>query len=65
MSLQALAGKPKKWLKGAVRHPGALTEAASRNGVSKLQEAEKESHSKNPHVRGRGLLGMRFLKKEI
>jgi hypothetical protein len=48
-----------------VRHPGALTEAASRHGVSKMAEAEKESHSKNAHIRGRGLLGLRFMKKEI
>ena len=65
MSLQALAGKKKRWIGGAIKHPGALTKAASEHGVSKLQEAEKESHSKNPHVRGRGLLGLRFLKKEI
>lgn len=65
MSLQALAGKPKKWIGGAIKHPGSLTRAAKAHGVSKMAEAEKESHSKNPHVRGRGLLGLRFLKKEI
>lgn len=58
--------KPQKlWLRGAVRHPGALTEAAKENGVSKLQEAEKESHSNNPSIRGRGALGVRFIKKSL
>ena len=37
--------------------PVALTEAASEHGVSKLLEAEKESHSSNPHIQARGALG--------
>jgi hypothetical protein len=53
------------WIKGAVKHPGALTAAAKRHGVSKLAEANKESHSSNPHIRSRGLLGKRFIKKTI
>jgi hypothetical protein len=53
------------WIKGAVKHPGALSAAAARHGVSKLQEAEKEAKSSNPHIRGRGLLGERFIKKKI
>ena len=58
--------KPTKmWLRGAVKHPGALTNAAHEHGVSKLQEAEKESHSSNPHIRSRGALGIRFIKKTI
>lgn len=59
------ARKPKHWIAGAVKHPGALTEAAKEHGVSKLQEAEKESHSSNPHIRARGLLGKRFIKHKI
>lgn len=55
----------KKWIQGAVKHPGALTAAAKAHGVSKLQEAEKESHSSNPHIRARGNLGKRFIKKTI
>jgi hypothetical protein len=58
-------GKKKNWIKGAVRHPGALTAAASAHGVSKLQEAEKESHSSNPHIRARGALGIRFVKRKV
>lgn len=49
-------------LKTAIRHPGALTRAAAEHGKSKKEEAEEESHSKNPHTRGRGLLGMRLMK---
>jgi hypothetical protein len=55
----------KNWISGAVKHPGALTAAAKEHGKSKLQEAEAESHSKNPHIRARGNLGKRFIKKEI
>lgn len=55
----------KKWLAGAVRHPGALTRAAKAHGVSKLQEAEKESHSSNASIRARGNLGKRFITKKI
>jgi hypothetical protein len=48
-----------------VKHPGALTRAAKEHGVSKLQEAEKESHSSNPHIRARGNLGRRFIKGDL
>jgi len=50
------------WIQGAVKHPGALTEAAKRAGKSKREEAEEESHSSNPKTRGRGILGLRFMK---
>jgi hypothetical protein len=55
----------KHWISKAVKRPGALTAAASSHGVSKLQEAEKESKSSNPHIRGRGQLGLRFMKGKI
>lgn len=55
----------KKWIQKAVRHPGALTRAASEHGVSKIQEANKESHSSNPHIRARGVLGKRFIKGDL
>lgn len=57
-----MADKPRKWMNGAIKHPGALTKAASANGVSKLQEAGKESHSSNPHIRSRGALGERLIR---
>lgn len=55
----------KKWLSGAIKHPGALTAAAKKAGRSKLQEAEVESHSSNPHIRARGNLGKRLIRKTI
>lgn len=57
--------RKKYWIQGAVQHPGALTAAAKRNGKSKLQEAEAESHSSDPSIRARGNLGKRFIKKTI
>lgn len=50
------------FIQSAIKHPGALTRAAAEHGVSKRQEAEKESHSSNPSIRGRGNLGLRFMK---
>lgn len=54
-----------KWIQSAVKHPGSLTAAAKRHGLSKLEEAEKEKNSKNPKIRARGALGERFIKKAI
>ena len=54
-----------KWIQGAVKHPGALTAEASASGRSKLQQAEVDSHSSDPSKRGRGLLGLRFIKHKI
>ena len=54
-----------RWIQKAVRHPGALTAAAKRNGVSKLQEADRESKSSDPSIRARGALGRRFIKKTL
>lgn len=53
------------FLKKAIKHPGALTAAAKQHGVSKMQEAVKESHSSNPHIRARGLLGKRLIGGEF
>lgn len=50
------------FIQKAVKRPGALTRAAQQHGVSKHEEAERESHSKDKSVRGRGLLGLRFMK---
>lgn len=57
--------KKKDWIAGAVRHPGALKAAAARAGRSTREEASVESHSANPHIRARGLLGKRFINKSI
>lgn len=64
-SVPERSGMAHNWIKSAVKHPGALTEAAKRNGRSKLQEAEAEKNSKNPKVRARGALGERFIRKQI
>lgn len=50
------------FIQKAIKHPGALTRAAQQHGVSKREEAERESHSSNPHIRSRGILGKRFMK---
>jgi len=60
-----MADNAKRWISGAIRHPGALSAAAKRNGRSKLQEAEKEAKSGNPHIAARGRLGERFIRKTI
>ncbi len=56
----------KMWLRGAIKdksHP--VQRAAERKGISTLQEAQHESHSPDPSVRSRGLLGVRLIKKNI
>lgn len=53
------------FLKKAIKHPGALTKAAQQHGVSKLQEAEREEHSSNPHIRARGFLGERLIHGDL
>jgi len=60
-----MAEKKKKWIQGAVKRPGRLTKAAAAAGVSKLQLAEKWSHSSDPSKRGAGLLGKRFIKGKL
>jgi hypothetical protein len=57
-----VARKKKRWIQRAVKHPGRLTRAAERHGVSKREEAVRESHSSNPSTRARGILGLRFMK---
>jgi len=52
----------KNWIAGAVKHPGIEKAKAARNGVSTHEQLEKDSHSSNTSVRGRGLLGLRFQK---
>lgn len=67
MALTKPKKKTNKWLQGtakkagAIKHPGALTRAAAQHGLSKKQEAERESHSPNKSIRSRGILGKRLL----
>lgn len=50
----------KRWIQGAVKHPGALTERAKKYGKSVRAEAVSESHSSDPKLRGAGNLALRF-----
>ena len=34
----------KKWIKAAIKHPGAMTEAAKREGVSNSEYEEEHKH---------------------
>ena len=52
----------KKWLGGAIKHPGIEKKKAAAAGISTHEQLEKDSHSSNASVRGRGLLGLRFQK---
>lgn len=55
-----------KWLQGAIKdksHP--VQRAAKEKGISTLQEAQQESHSTDPHIRSRGVLGIRLIKRKI
>lgn len=62
--LMDLAGrtmaKKKGWIKKAVLHPGIEKARAEAHGISTHQQLEKDSHSSNPTLRGRGNLGLRF-----
>ena len=49
-----------KFIQKAIKHPGIEIEKAKRNGVSTHEQLEKDSHSNNASVRGRGELGLRF-----
>lgn len=52
----------KGWISKAVKHPGIEKERAKEHGVSTHEQLEKDSHSSNPTLRGRGNLGLRFEK---
>lgn len=54
--------KPKHFIQSAIKHPGRVTEAAKRQGVSVHQEAEKMSHSSDASEGGAGNLALRFQK---
>lgn len=34
----------KKWIKGAIKHPGAMSEAAKREGVSNSEYEQEHKH---------------------
>jgi hypothetical protein len=49
-----------RWIAGAVKHPGIEKRKAKRNGISTHAQLERDAKSSDPHVRGRGVLGLRF-----
>jgi len=52
--------KTDKWIQRAVKHPGSETMRAKKAGRSLHAQEVHDSHSSNPHIRGKGLLGLRF-----
>lgn len=50
----------KKWIAGAIKHPGREKARAKKNGVSVHEQMERDSHSKNKSIRGAGQLGLRL-----
>lgn len=54
-----------KFLSKAIKHPGRETARAKTAGRSLSAQLEVDSHSKNPSIRGAGLLGKRLRSKEF
>lgn len=53
----------KKWIKGAIKHPGAMTEAAKREGVSNSEyEQEHKGDSGTAGKRARLALVLKGMK---
>lgn len=50
----------KKWIQGAISHPGAVKEAAAKHGRSTEEEAKVESKSPIKKIASRGRLALRF-----
>ncbi len=50
----------KKWVSGAIKHPGRETKRAQENGVSVHTQMERDSHSKDRSLRAAGQLGLRM-----
>jgi len=48
----------KKWIQGAIKHPGVEKAKAKRNGVSTHQQLVTDSHSSDSTTRERGTLGL-------
>jgi hypothetical protein len=50
------------WIKGAIKHPGGMTRRAENQNHSMSEQIEKDTHSKNFHVRKQANL-VRTLKR--
>jgi hypothetical protein len=59
-----MAERPKKWIQGAIKHPGALRKSLHVKEGQKIPAAKlaKAAHSKNPKTRKRAVLA-KTLKK--
>lgn len=44
----------KKWIQGAIKHPGSETKRAEKNGRSLHEQAEVDAKSPNKRIRGKG-----------
>lgn len=49
-----------KWIQGAVKHPGAVKNAAAKHGKSVAEEAKSEAKSPDKKIAARGRLALRF-----
>ena len=52
--------KKKKWIQGAIKHPGIEKERAKEHGISTHEQLERDAHSGNKTLEARGNLGLRF-----
>lgn len=48
----------KKWIQGAIKHPGIEKRKAARNGISTHEQLVKDAGSSDPTVAARGHLGL-------
>jgi hypothetical protein len=48
----------KKWIKGAIKHPGIEKRKAARNGISTHEQLVRDSQSSDSTTRARGTLGL-------
>lgn len=55
----------KHWIKGAVKHEGAVTDAAKRKGIPTREEADRESKSPDKRIGARGRLAKRFISGDL
>lgn len=49
-----------KFIQRAIKHPGREKRRAKAHGVSVHEQMVRDSHSKNPSLRGAGKLGLRL-----
>jgi len=52
----------KKWIAGAIKHPGREKKRAKEHGVSTHQQMVSDSHSSDSSLRSAGNLGLRLSK---